>query len=42
MNQVILIGRLTKNLELRYTESNIAVGTTTIAVNRPRQKRQIL
>ena len=38
MNQVILIGRLTKNLELRYTESNIAVGTTTIAVNRPRQK----
>lgn len=38
MNKVFLIGRLTKDLELRYTESNIAVGTTTIAVNRPRQK----
>lgn len=38
MNQVILIGRLTKKAELRYTQSNIAVGTTTIAVNRPRQK----
>lgn len=38
MNQVILIGRLTKKAELRYTQSNIAVATTTIAVNRPRQK----
>ena len=38
MNQVILIGRLTKKAELRYTQSNIAVGVTTIAVNRPRQK----
>lgn len=38
MNQVILIGRLTKKAELRYTQSNIAVGTTTIAVNRPKQK----
>ena len=38
MNQVILIGRLIKKPELRYTQSNIAVGVTTIAVNRPRQK----
>ena len=38
MNQVILIGRLTRDIEVRYTQSNIAVGTTTIAVNRPKQK----
>lgn len=38
MNQVVLIGRLVRKPELRYTQSNIAVGTTTIAVNRPRQK----
>lgn len=38
INTVVLIGRLVKKAELRYTQSNIAVGTTTIAVNRPRQK----
>lgn len=40
MNKVFLIGRLTRDIELRYTESNIAVGTTTIAVNRPKQKEK--
>ena len=35
MNKVILIGRLTRDPELRYTGSNIAVATFTLAVNRP-------
>ena len=34
MNKVILIGRLTKEPELRYTSSNIACSTFTLAVNR--------
>lgn len=34
MNKVILIGRLTKDPELRYTSNNIAVVTFTIAINR--------
>ncbi len=35
MNKVILIGRLTKDPEIRYTQSNnIAVTTFTLAVNR--------
>lgn len=34
MNKVILIGRLSKDIELRYTQSNTAVASTTIAVNR--------
>ena len=34
MNKVFLIGRLTKDPELRYTGSNIAVATFSIAVNR--------
>ena len=38
MNQVNLVGRLTRDIEVRYTQTNIAVGTTTIAVNRPKQK----
>ena len=34
MNKVFLIGRLTKDPELRYTSSNIPVARFTIAVNR--------
>lgn len=34
-NKVILIGRLIKDAELRYTTSNRAVAQFTIAVNRP-------
>jgi single-strand DNA-binding protein len=35
MNRVILAGRLTKDPELRYTSSGVAVATFTLAVNRP-------
>ena len=34
INRVVLVGRLTKDPELRYTNSNIAVATFTMAVNR--------
>ena len=34
MNKVFLIGRLTRDPELRYTSSNIATATFSIAVNR--------
>ena len=35
MNKVFLIGRLTRDPELRYTGSNLPVATFAIAVNRP-------
>jgi single-strand DNA-binding protein len=35
LNRVILIGRLTKEPELRYTPAGIAVTTFTLAVDRP-------
>ena len=34
MNRVILVGRITKDPELRYTNTNIPVVQFTIAVNR--------
>ncbi len=34
MNKIILIGRLTKNPELKYTSSNLAVTNFSLAVNR--------
>lgn len=34
INRVVLTGRLTKNIDLRYTEGGRAVGTFTLAVNR--------
>jgi single-strand DNA-binding protein len=34
MNRVILVGRLTKDPDLRYTPNGIAVATFTLAVNR--------
>ena len=34
INNVTLVGRLTKDAELRYTPSNVAVATFTLAVNR--------
>jgi len=35
LNKVILIGRLTKDPELKHTASNIAVANFSLAVNRP-------
>ena len=35
LNRVVLVGRLTKDPDLRYTPSGIAVANFTIAVNRP-------
>lgn len=35
VNRTILVGRLTKNPELRYTGEGTAVASFTIAVNRP-------
>ncbi|MCK1239571.1 single-stranded DNA-binding protein [Streptococcus uberis] len=34
INNVVLVGRLTKDAELRYTPSQVAVATFTLAVNR--------
>ena len=34
LNNVSLVGRTTRDVELRYTPSNVAVATFTIAVNR--------
>lgn len=35
MNQVVLIGRLVRDPELRYSQNGIAVTTFTLAVDRP-------
>ncbi|MGG0643761.1 single-stranded DNA-binding protein [Sporosarcina gallistercoris] len=35
INRVVLVGRLTKDPELKYTQSGIAVTRFTLAVNRP-------
>ena len=38
LNRVVLIGRLTKDPELRFTPDGIPVANLRIAVNRPRRK----
>ena len=35
MNRACLVGRLTKDPELRYTPNGVAVANFTVAVNRP-------
>ena len=35
LNRIVLIGRLTNDPELRYTASNLAVASFTVAVDRP-------
>lgn len=40
MNRVILVGRLTKEPELRYTPNGVPVSTFTLAVNRPFSNQQ--
>ena len=37
MNSIIIIGRLTRDPEVRYTQSEKAVCSMTVAVDRPRQ-----
>ena len=39
MNKVVLIGRLTRDPELRYTSSNVATASFSLAVNRPFQNQ---
>lgn len=40
LNRVILIGRLTRDPEVRYTSSNIPVANFTLAVDRSRKNAQ--
>ncbi len=40
LNQVVLIGRVGRDPELRYTPSGVAVATFSIAVNRPFKSQQ--
>lgn len=40
INRVVLVGRLTKDPELRYTANGVAVTSFTLAVNRPFSNQQ--
>ena len=40
MNNVVLIGRLTKDPEIRYTANQMAVASFNLAVDRPRRQDQ--
>lgn len=40
INRVVLVGRLTRDPELRVSQSNIPVGTFNLAVNRPFTNQQ--
>jgi single-strand DNA-binding protein len=40
MNRVVLVGRLTKDPDLRYTPNGVPVATFTLAVNRPFSNQQ--
>ncbi|MFC0525968.1 single-stranded DNA-binding protein [Pontibacillus salicampi] len=40
LNRVVLVGRLTKDPDLRYTPNGVAVANFTIAVNRPFTSQQ--
>lgn len=40
LNRVVLIGRLTKDPELRFTPSGVATATFTLAVERPFTNQQ--
>ena len=40
MNRTVLVGRLTKDIELKYTQNGKAVANFTIAVNRPFKNAQ--
>lgn len=38
INKVILVGRLTKDIEIKYTNNGAAIGNLSIAVNRSRKQ----
>lgn len=38
INKTILVGRLTKDIEIKYTNSGAAIGNLSIAVNRSRKQ----
>ena len=40
MNRVVIIGRLTRDVDLRYTGNGVAVANFTLAVNRPFKNQQ--
>lgn len=40
LNRVVLVGRLTRDPELRYTPNGVAVANFTIATNRPYRNQQ--
>jgi single-strand DNA-binding protein len=40
MNRTVLVGRLTKDPDLRYTPNGVPVATFTLAVNRPFSKEK--
>ena len=42
LNNVVLIGRLTKDPELRYTPNNVAVATFNLAVNRRFKNNEVV
>ena len=40
MNQVILIGNLTRDPEMKYTQAGLAITRFTLALNRPKKEGQ--
>ena len=38
INKTVLVGRLTKDIEIKYTNSGAAIGNLSIAVNRSRKQ----
>lgn len=38
INKTVLVGRLTKDIEIKYTNSGTAIGNLSIAVNRSRKQ----
>ena len=40
MNSVVLVGRLTRDPDVRYTSDNMAVARFTLAIDRPTKEKQ--
>ena len=41
INQVVLVGRLTRDVELKYTNTGFAIANLSLAVNRRVKRRQL-